>query len=134
MRIAYDSPSGQRLAQHGVERRELEATRIYGFDFQLGAAITLPIPFMGTSIFLRRKWLVYDEEGELKDSWDLAILRHELRHVCQILDWGGVVYMARQLWARVKTRSLYARESPEESHCYEAEARVYEFYRSRSDG
>lgn len=131
MKIALESPSAQRLMQHGVRHRELKAARIYVFDMQLGAAITLPIPILGPTILIKRSWLVFDDDDELEDSARLRILRHELCHVRQILDWGGLAYMRRQLWARVKTLSLYAKTAPEESVCYSAQAKVLAFYRSR---
>ena len=120
--------------QHGVELSELEAARIYAFDWQLGAAITLAVPILGPVILIKRKWLAYDADGELADSESLKKLRHEMCHVRQILDWGGLAYFRRQLWARVKTGSLYAKTSPEESECYAAEAKVTCFYRSRLSG
>ena len=49
----------------------------------------------------------------------------------QILDWGGLTYVRRQVWARVKTRDLYAKAAPEESSCYSAEAKVEGYYRVR---
>ena len=36
----------------------------------------------------------------------LLSLRHELCHVRQMLDWGGLAYMCRHLWAGVKTHVL----------------------------
>ena len=134
MKIALESPSAERLMQHGVDPGELKATRIYVFDMQLGAAITLPVPVLGPIILIKRKRLVFDEDNELEDSGRLAILRHELCHVSQILDWGGLAYMRRQLWARVKTRNLYAKTAPEESVCYSAQAKVEAFYRTGRSG
>ncbi len=54
----------------------------------------------------------------------------------RLLYWGlvicvGLAYMRRQLWARVKTHSLYAKTAPEESVCYSAQAKVEAFYRNR---
>ena len=134
MRIALESPSAERLIQHGVNRKELKAVRIYVFNMQLGAAITLPIPMLGPTILIKRKRLVFDENDDLEDSEKLAILRHELCHVRQIIDWGGLTYMGRQLLARVKTLNLYAKTAPEESVCYSAQAKVEALYRTGSGG
>ena len=134
MKLQPDTPSASRLMQHGVELSELKAARIYVFDWQVGAAITLAVPLLGPVILIKRRWLVYDDDGELADNESLKKLRHEMCHVRQILDWGGLAYLRRQLWARVKTGSLYARSSPEESECYSAEAKVTRFYRSRQQG
>ncbi len=134
MKLQPDTPSASRLMQHGVQLTELEAARIYVFDWQVGAAITLAVPRFGPVILIKRRWLVYDDGGELADNESLKKLRHEMCHVRQILDWGGLTYLRRQLWARVKTGSLYARASPEESGCYIAEAKVTCIYRSRHQG
>ena len=79
-------------------------------------------------ILIKRKWLVFDDDDELEDSARIRILRHELCHVRQILDWGALAYLRRQVWARVKTLNLYARTAPEESVCYTAQARVAAHY------
>ena len=59
------------------------------------------------------------------------MLRHELCHVRQIQDWGGLAYIRRHIWARIKTRSILARTAIEESVCYSAQAKVTAFYRGR---
>ena len=117
--------------KHDVKLRELNAAHIFVFDWQAGAAITLPFPFLGPVILIKCKWLVYDDDDELADNESLKKLRHEFCHVYQILDWGGLAYMGRQVWARLKTRDLYAKTAPEESPCYSAEAKVEDYYRSR---
>ncbi len=134
MKLQPDTPSASRLMQHAVELPELTAARIYVFNWQAGAAITLAVPLLGPVILIKRRWLVYDADGELADAESLKKLRHEMCHVRQILDWGGLTYIRRQLWARVKTGSLYARASLEESECYTAEAEVTCFYRRRQQG
>ena len=128
MKVKLDSRSSERLKKHGVSPRELKAAHIFVFELQAGAAITLPFPVLGPVILIKRKWLVFDDDDELADSARIGILRHELCHVRQILDWGALAYMRRQLWARVKTLNLYAKSTPEESACYTAQARVAAHY------
>ena len=132
MKIQPDSPSAERLMKHDVRLRELDAAHIFVFDWQAGAAITLPFPIVGPVILIKRKWLVYDDEDELADDQSLKKLRHEFCHVRQILDWGGPTYMRRQVWARFKTRNLYAKAASEESACYSAEDEVEDYYRKRN--
>ena len=129
MRIRLGSASAELLTKHGVASRELKAARIFVFDFQLGEAITLPFPILGPAILIKRKWLVYNDDDELSDVESIKMLRHEFCHVRQILDWGGLAYLRRHLFARLKTRSLYAMNAPEESECYWAQAQVEAYYR-----
>ena len=128
MKIKLDSPSAERLKKHGVSLRELKAAHIFVFDMQAGYAITLPFPILGPVILIKRKWLVFDDDDELEDSARIRILRHELCHVRQILDWGALAYIRRQLWARVRTLNLYAKTTPEESVCFTAQAKVAAHY------
>ena len=129
MKIRLDSANAELLTRHGVAPRELKAARIFVFDFQLGAAITLPFPILGPVVLIKRKWLVYNNDDQLADVESIKMLRHELCHVRQILDWGGLAYLIRHVLARFKTRSLYARSAPEESDCYWAQAQVEAYYR-----
>ncbi len=55
MKIKLDSPSAERLKKHDVGLRELKAARIFVFDMQAGAAITLPFPILGPVILIKRK-------------------------------------------------------------------------------
>jgi len=128
MKIPVDSVSAERLRQHGVTNRELNHARIFVFNQQLGSAITLPLPVIGPVILIRRGWLVFDDDDHLADGPSLKVLRHELCHVRQILDWGGSAYIRRHILARIRTRSFYAKRAPEESTCYLAEAKVAGHY------
>ena len=134
MKIQLDSPSSRLLQKHGVSRNVLETTRIYVFNFQFGAAITLPFLFVGPVVLIKRKWLVYDENNDLQDSGSIQMLCHELCHARQIVDWGTLKYLARHLLARVKTRNLYAKSAIEESECYAVQCKVAEHYRQSSTG
>lgn len=132
MRISPESRSAQVLTFHGVGRRQLEATRVFVWNFQLGSAITLPVPIVGPSIFIKRAWLDYDEDGELRDSAHIKMLCHEFCHIHQIQEWGSVKYVARHLLARIRTRSVLARSAPEEEECYSVQERVGRYYEDRS--
>lgn len=129
MRIRPGSGSADLLMKHGVAQRELKAAHVFVFDAQFGAAVTLPFPILGPVILIKRKWLVYNDDDELKDAESIKILRHELCHVRQVLDWGSLAYLRRQIIARFKTMSLYAMTAPEESGCYWAQAQVEAYYR-----
>ena len=134
MKIQQNSLSAQRLIQHGVTPAELAAARIFRLKPPNGDGLTLPIPFFGPIILIRRGWLIYDDDGELEDSDNLKMLRHEFCHVKQILEWGVPTYLWRHIWARIKTRSMLAKSSPEESGCYSAQDDVVAFYRDLPDG
>ena len=134
MKITLDSLSAQRLAVHGVESRELQAASIFVFDFQLGAGITLPFPVLGPVILIRGRWLRYDRDGELEDAATLKVLRHELCHIVQILDWGRFAYLVRHLMARIRSRNLFAEDQPEEECCYRAAQRVEDHYSAGPHG
>ena len=104
----------------GVEPEDLARVHIIRFDFQVGAAITLPVPILGPAIFIKSKWLDFEGQ-ELRDDRSLSLLRHELCHVAQIRRWGAVSYVMRHLWARVHTFSVLARSSSVEAGCYEVQ-------------
>ena len=129
MRFQATSPSGAFLMQRGVSERELAAARVFVFNFQVGAAITLPLPFFGPVILIKRAWLAKDVAGELADTEHVKILCHEFCHVRQILAWGTCAYAAKHLWARVRTLSLSAKSAPVESECYDVQRAVGAHYR-----
>jgi hypothetical protein len=134
MKIALDSLSARTLAVHGVKPRELQAANILVFDFQLGGAITLPFPVLGPVILIKSRWLRYDGDGELEDAATLKVVRHELCHVVQILDWGGLAYLVRHVMARIRSRNLFAKDQPEEKCCYRAGQRVEDHYSAGPHG
>ena len=121
MRIATDNPSADRLARHGVGPSEIAATRFYVFNYQKGAAITLPVPFLGPVVLIKGERLVRDADDELTDGPDIRFPVHELCHARQVLDWGTLRYLARHIRARIQTRSILAKSAPEEVPCYEAQ-------------
>ena len=134
MKIAVDGLSARRLMIHGVASRELQSAHIFVFNLELGAAITLPFPLLGPVILIKGRRLQYDRDGELEDAPTLKVLRHELCHVGQILDWGGLPYLLRHILARVRSRNLFAKDQPEEEVCYCAERRVEDHYSAGPQG
>lgn len=129
MRFQANSPSGALLMQRGVGEPELAKARVYVFNFQVGAAITLPLPFFGAVILIKGAWLARDTAGELTDTEHVKMLCHEFCHVRQILAWGTCAYAAKHLWARVRTFSLLANSAPEEAECYDVQRAVEAHYR-----
>ena len=126
MRFAPDSVSGLRLIAHEVGEAEIAATQFFRWNFQIGGAITLPLPFLGTCVFIKSKHLVLDENGDLDKAGTISIPVHELCHSAQIAEWGAFTYLRRQIWARIKTFNVYAKSSPEEKPCYEKQDTVGE--------
>ena len=128
MRFQPGSPSAQRLAQHGVDEAEIAATRWYVWNFQIGAAITLPVPFLGPVVFIKDGRLPIGADGELEDAQDLRFPVHELCHARQVLDWGTARYIVRHLLARIRTFSVLAKSAAEEVPCYDAQQRVWDHF------
>ena len=128
MKITPDSDSGKHLLGHphgahgahsfGAEPADLEKATFLVFNFQVGAAITLPVPFLGGLILHKSKFLD-DDRKEFRDTSDLWLVRHELCHVAQIRRWGVAKYLAKHVWARVRHLSLLAESSRVEACCYQ---------------
>lgn len=85
--------------------------RVITFPLFSRSALTLPIPFGGALILVGRKrdWL-----------GDESLRRHELCHVAQIERMGTIKYLLVHIWARIKTRDIYAVNDPIEKECYDA--------------
>ena len=124
MRFSPDSVSGQRLMANGVGEAEIAATRFIVWDKQKGYAITLPLPFIGMLVFIKRDHLVLDDNGNLADSSEIRYPIHELCHSTQALEWGVLRYYWRHVTTRIKTRDMISRESDVEVPCYQIEANV----------
>ena len=122
MKISPDSVAGKRLLGFGVTDSELAKARLLHWNAQLGGAITVALPFGRVVILMKSRYLPVGSDGQLIDGPHLPLVRHEFCHVAQIQRWGFFRYWAMQLWARVQTRSVLARESAVERPCYEAEA------------
>ena len=68
------------------------------------------------TIFCPRAWIA-DQRGYGYG------FRHELCHVAQARRWGFLGYWRRHLAARLRTRSLLAKDDPVEVEAYAAERR-----------
>ena len=131
MRIDPASDAGKLFLEMGVPEEDLRAVRFLGFNWQTGGAVTLALPFWGAAVLVKTKYLTVGEDGHLELNRHLALLRHEMVHVRQRAEWGFLRYWAKQLWARVKTRSILAPDSDVEKPGYEAQAAAYKFLDER---
>ena len=119
---------------NGAGEAEIAATRWVVWNWQVGYAITLPVPLLGMFVFIKRDHLVLDENGDLADTAEIRYPIHELCHSKQVLDWGVARYYWRHIAARIRTRSMIARESDVETPCYEIQGEVLATYQRREDG
>ena len=124
MRIQSDSIVGQRLLGFGVTEEEMAATHVFRWEWQFGAAVTLPLLNGPAVILAKSRYVPQASVGVLSDGRHVALIRHEFCHVRQVREWGAVTYIGRHIAARIKTRSILARESDVERPCYEAQYRA----------
>ena len=126
MRFAPDSISGRRLRQYGISSKALEKTHVFGVQLQPVPALTLPVPFFGCIILIRKNLLEIGQDGELADSPALAPLVHRFCHAHQRLEWGLLLYLWRHLQSRVYRRGVPLWHRQAERECYEAARLVLE--------
>ena len=129
MWILADSPSGRRLRRHGVSAGTLSKTRVYPVGWLRGIRLTLPLPFLGAIIFIKKNLLRWDADGELADSAELAPLVHQLCHSHQRQEWGLIRYLWRHLVSRIRRGRGPTRFRQVERECYEAERQTVAYYR-----
>jgi hypothetical protein len=125
IRISEDSPAGRFFTSQGVSSEALNATKFRVLNWQAGDALTVVWPFGRATVFARSRFLETGDDGELEVSRRLPLLRHELFHVQQGLDWGFAGYWARHLWARVRHFSISAKSSSVEAPAYVAHAAAH---------
>lgn len=128
MNISPNSVVGRRLLGFGVAEEELAATHVFRWDLQLGAALVVPLSDHTAVILVKSRYVPQCSEGELCDGRHVPLLRHEFCHVRQIREWGALAYLGRHIAARIKTRSILARDSDVEKPCYEAQYRALAEY------
>ena len=133
MRFGPDSVSGRRLRQYGISSRALKKTRVFGFQWQPVPALTLPVPFFGCIILIRRNLLEIGPDGELADSPALAPLVHRFCHAHQRLEWGVITYLWRHLQSRVYRRGVPLWHRQTERECYEAARRVLDHHLEKAE-
>lgn len=97
----------------------LKATGFRVLNRQAADALTVVWPFGKATVFIKSEFIETDDSGEIPVGWHLALIRHELYHVEQGRKWGFVGYWACHLWARVKHRSIKAKEASVEAPAYE---------------
>lgn len=128
MRFAPNCAGGRRLRRYGVSSKTLEKTRVYAIRWQPALAFTVPVPFAGCIILVRRTLLDLEADSELADSAALALLVHQFCHAHQRVEWGFFPYLWRHLWARLVSRSIPVRHRQVEREAYNAERQVQESY------
>ncbi len=121
IQISAASPAGQFLISQGVPVSALNSTRLRVLNWQTGDALTVMLPFGRATIFMKSRFLEVDADGSLPVSRRLPLIRHELFHVQQGQKWGFFSYWARHLWARVRHRSISAKQSSVEAPAYEVQ-------------
>ncbi len=129
MRIVPNTASEIRLRRHGVSTQALAKSRIHLVRWLPKGSFTVPLPFFGVAILMRRGLLKWDAEEELADGPELAPLVHQLCHAHQRLEWGFALYLWRHLRARIRQRTVPSRISQVERECYQAERATLEYYR-----
>lgn len=125
VRITSTSPAGQFLISQGVSESHLDAARFTKLNWQFGDALTVVWPFGRATIFMKSRFLETDDSGEFPVGRNLGLIRHELHHVEQGHNWGFIKYWARHLWARIKHRSISAKQSSVEAPAYELQRAAY---------
>ena len=103
-------------------------THVFRWDLQPGAAGAFPLSGRTAVILAKSRYLPQDSAGRLRDGRHVALLRHEFCHVRQMLEWGTMTYLGRHIAARIRTRSILARDSDVERPCYEAQYRAQAEY------
>ncbi len=127
MRILSTSAAGAELQTFGVSTGHLDRTTFWGWRKPfISGGLTVVLPFGKTIVIIESRYLRKDADGELIIDRQIALPRHELCHVQQGEDWGVLGYWRRHIWARIKSRSMGAKETDVERHCYEALRKVAE--------
>ena len=127
MKILSTTAAGAELQTFGVSAAHLNSPTFWGWRKPfIRGGLTVVLPFGKAIVIIESRYLRKDANGQLIIDRQLALLRHELCHVQQGEDWGALGYWRRHIWARTKSRSMAAKETDVERHCYEALREVAE--------
>lgn len=133
MRFPSDSVTGKRLRRHGVSSRALNAARVFGIIWPRSTGFILPLPFIGPTIIIARRYLDRELDGQLADNSTLAYLVHQYCHVLQRLEWGSVIYAWRHIWVRLISKGIETPRLQVEREAYEAARMTRESYSTGPD-
>ena len=121
-----DCISGKRLRKYGVSSAALKRVHVYAVAWLPKAAMTVPVPFLGCVILVRKNLLDLELDGVLADSPALGVLLHQYCHSYQRLQWGFLPYLWRHFWSWALLQGVPAAHRQVERECYEAVSRVEE--------
>ncbi len=121
-----DCISGKRLRKYGVSSAALKRVHVYAVAWFPKEAMTVPIPFLGCVILVRKNLLDVELDGVLADSSALGVLIHQYCHAYQRLQWGFLPYFWRHFWSWAALRGVPVVHRQVERECYEAVRQVEE--------
>ena len=121
MKILSTTAAGVELQMYGVDVAHLDSTTFWGWrNLFISGSLTVVLPFGKAIVIIESRYLRKDANGQLVIDRELPLLQHEVCHVLHGEDWGTLGYWRRHIWARIKSRSIAAKETDVERHCYEA--------------
>ena len=128
MRFAPESVSGIRLRKHGVSSAALDRTMVFAVRWPMIKGWMLPFIFIGPIIFIGKKILDLQLDGELADNESLAPLAHQYCHAHQRLQWGFFRYVWRHLSGRFIAKWKPVHYLQVEREPYQMTKQVYAYY------
>jgi len=131
MRISAESVSGIRLRNQGVASKTLNRVSVYQVLWLPKPGMTIPLPFFGAIILLRRGFLRLNSDGDIEEVPELVHLIHQLCHVHQRLEWGLLPYLWRHVQTRIRRGYTSVRFTQVERECYKATQQALEFYKNK---
>lgn len=132
MRFAPSSVSGIRLRKHGVATAALAGTTVFAVRWPNVKGWMLPLMFVRPIIFIGKRMLDVQLDGELADNEALAPLAHQYCHAHQRLQWGFVAYVWRHLSARLVAKWKPAHQLQVEREPNRMAKHVYDYYQPSS--